>query len=98
MLPSKFRQNWVSNSLDIAGIEFAVVVGGGVKSFLCQTQLRLCRLSCGWVGVLTTIYDIINFGRGGRIVIVQPNQEGMSFMYPCSFCIHLSIGLTTFPK
>ena len=38
-LPSKFHQNRVSNSWDIADIEF--VWGGGVgfaKSFYCQTQ------------------------------------------------------------
>ena len=35
-LPLEFHQNRVSNSRDIADIEFAVVVvgGGGVKSFL----------------------------------------------------------------
>ena len=29
--------------------------GGGVKSFSCQTQLRLCQVELwlGWVGVLT---------------------------------------------
>ena len=41
-LPLKFGQNRVSNSWDIADIEFpvvvVVVVGGGVKSFLRKTQ------------------------------------------------------------
>ena len=49
----QFHQNRVSNSWDIADIEFAVVVvvvvGGGLKSFSCHTQL----LSWGWVGVVT---------------------------------------------
>ena len=30
-LPLKFHQNWVSNSRDIADIEFVWVVGGGCK-------------------------------------------------------------------
>ena len=35
----KFGQNRVSNSWDIADVEFSVVVvGGGEKSFLCKTQ------------------------------------------------------------
>ena len=38
----KFGQNRVSNSWDIADVEFSVVVvvlgGGGVKSFLRKTQ------------------------------------------------------------
>ena len=40
----KFGQNRVSNSWDIADVEFTVVVvvggggGGGVKSFSCKTQ------------------------------------------------------------
>ena len=37
-LPLKFGQNRVSNSWDIADVEFTVVVGGGVKSFLRKTQ------------------------------------------------------------
>ena len=40
-LPLKFEQNQVSNSWDIADIEFLWVVvggGGGVKSFLRKTQ------------------------------------------------------------
>ena len=45
-------QNWVSNSYDIADIEF-VWVGGCAKSFSCQTQLLLCKvelwLSWGFV-------------------------------------------------
>ena len=34
-----------------------VVGGGGLQSFSCQTQLLLCyvELSCGCVGVVTTI-------------------------------------------
>ena len=40
-LPLKFGENRVSNSWDIDDIEFPVVVGGGVKSFTCQTQLLL---------------------------------------------------------
>ena len=39
----KFGQNCMSNSWDVANIEFPVGGGGGV------------RLICGWVGVLTTI-------------------------------------------
>ena len=41
-LPLKFYQNWVSNSSDIADIEF--LWGGGVgcaKSFSCLTQLKV---------------------------------------------------------
>ena len=46
----KFCQNLMSNSRDIADIEFPVVGGGwwvvggggGLQSFSCQTQLRLC--------------------------------------------------------
>ena len=39
-LPLKFGLNWVRNSGDINDIEFVVVVvGGGLKSFSCQTQL-----------------------------------------------------------
>ena len=34
----KFGQNRVSNSRDIADIEFVVGGGGGVKSFLRKTQ------------------------------------------------------------
>ena len=43
-LPLKFGQNRMSKSRNIANIEFPVVVvgGGGVKSFSCQTQLKLC--------------------------------------------------------
>ena len=36
LFPGKFHQNWMSNSRDIANIEFPVgmvVDGGGVKSF-----------------------------------------------------------------
>ena len=40
-------QNWVSNSWEIADIEFVVVGGVGVKSFSCQTQVL------SWVGVVT---------------------------------------------
>ena len=53
-LTLKFHQNWVSNSWDIAHIEFVWFA----KSFSCLTQLRLYQvevdLSCGWVelGVL----------------------------------------------
>ena len=50
----KFHQNRVSNSWDIADIEFVWVVvvvgggggGGGVKSFSCKTQP--VRLMLGW--------------------------------------------------
>ena len=41
-LPLKFNQNRVSNSCNIADIEFVWGVGGGgggLKSFLCHTQL-----------------------------------------------------------
>ena len=39
-LPLLYDQNLMSKSRDIADIDFPVVVGGGgVKSFLCQTQL-----------------------------------------------------------
>ena len=38
-------------------------VGGGVKSFFCQPQLRL---SCGWVGVLTIYF----MGEGGHQMFV----------------------------
>ena len=48
-LPLKFGQNRVSNSWDIDDIEFPVVVGGGVKSVSCQTQLFYVELS--WVVV-----------------------------------------------
>ena len=42
-LPLLYDQNRMSKSRDIADIDFSVVVGGGgAKSFLCQTQLRLC--------------------------------------------------------
>ena len=41
-LSLKFRQNRASNSSDNAQIEFVWWVGGGPKSFSCQTQLRLC--------------------------------------------------------
>ena len=43
----------MNKSQDIADIEFPVVVvvggGGGVKSFSCQTQLRLCKVEL-WLG------------------------------------------------
>ena len=40
-LPLKFGKNQVSNSWDIADIEFVVGGGGGcAKSFSCKTQLR----------------------------------------------------------
>ena len=54
-----------------------VVVGGGVKSFSCQAQLRL---SCGWVGVLTimksfNLYSVMNNNQiprgGGTKVCVE---------------------------
>ena len=43
LLLVRFSANGVSNSYDIADIEF-VVVGGGcrAKSFSCQTQLLFC--------------------------------------------------------
>ena len=37
-LPLKFHQNRVSNSWDIADIEFVWGGVGGVESFYCQTQ------------------------------------------------------------
>ena len=37
-LPLKFDQNQVSNSCDIADIEFLWVGGGYAESFSCQTQ------------------------------------------------------------
>ena len=53
---SKFGQNCVSNSWDIANIEFlwlAVVGDGGVHShFHVKLNLGYVCLSCGWVGVL----------------------------------------------
>ena len=58
----KFGQNWVSNSWDIAYIEFVWVggrwMGGGLNSFYCQTQLRLCyfelRLIWGFDNIFWT--------------------------------------------
>ena len=38
-LPFKFGQNWVSNSWDIADIEFVWVVGGGWVVVVCKPIL-----------------------------------------------------------
>ena len=56
-LPLKFRQNRVSNSWDIADIEFVWGGWGGVEFtviFMSNLQLQL-RLFCSWVWVLTKI-------------------------------------------
>ena len=47
-----FGQHQVSDSSDIAGIEFVVGVLWCAKSMSCQTQLILCHgeLSCGGFG------------------------------------------------
>ena len=48
-LSFKFGQNCVSSSWDIANIEFLVMGGCCVKSFSCQTKLRL---SWVWISSL----------------------------------------------
>ena len=56
-LPLKFGQNRVSNSWDIADIEFVWGGWGGVEFtviFMSNLQLQL-RLFCSWVWVLTKI-------------------------------------------
>ena len=65
-LPLKFGQNWVSNNLDIATIEFTVVV---VCKAIFMQNPNLCnvKLNYGWVGVLTILCpfgsEMTYFGR-----------------------------------
>ena len=75
-LPLKFGQNQVSNSWDIANIEFLVVGGGGwrcANSFSDQTQLILgqAELNCGWAWILTkTSFGRKQDGSGGGLKYV----------------------------
>ena len=61
----KFHQNRVSNSWDIANIEF-VWVGGYAKSFSCLTQLKVML---GWVELW------LSWGFDNIKPNIEPNNE-----------------------
>ena len=56
-LTLKFCQNRVSNSWDIANIEFVWVVVGGVQSHFHVQPPTTLRLGCRWVGVVTISFQ-----------------------------------------
>ena len=71
-LPLKFGQNRVSNSWDIADIEFLWVGGvggvGGVFTVIFMSNLQLqLRLRCSWIRVVTVTQKEITIGEDKNI-------------------------------
>ena len=81
-LPLKFGQNRVSNSWDIADIEFLWVGWVGVYSHFRVKPPTTMRLGCRWVGVMT----IFTLGSGNPPLlsnVEQLGRAGIPFLKCC---------------